>query len=72
MKKNGMWEVPLETQKIKVVENNIMAHTIKPKLERYIHAALFSQAAASLLKKIKQVFLKACPGLAENLIKKYL
>ena len=67
-----MWEVPLETQKSEVVVNNILDHTTKPELAQYLHAALFSPTASSLLKSIKQVFLKTWPGLIENLIKKHL
>ena len=52
--------------------NNILAQTSKPELDQYLHAALFSPTTASLLKAIKQGFLKTWPGLIEKLIKKHL
>ena len=61
--KTGMWEVPLETQKSEAVINNIMAYTSKPEQAQYLHASLFIPTAASLLKAIKQGFLKTWPGL---------
>ena len=61
--KTGMWEVPLETQKSEAVINNIMAYTSKPEQAQYLHASLFIPTATSLLKAIKQGFLKTWPGL---------
>ena len=71
-KKTGMWEVPLGTQQSENVVNNILAQTSKLELAKYLHAALFSPTTASLLKEIKQVFLKTWPGLTEKLIKKHI
>ena len=62
-KKTRMWEVPLGPQKSENVVNNILAQTSKQELAKYLHAALFSPIAASLLKEIKQGFLKSWPGL---------
>ena len=67
-----MWEVPLESQQSENLVNNIMSQTSKPELARYLHAALFISTAASILREIKQGFLKAWPGLTEKLIKKHL
>ena len=53
-----MWEVPLETQQSESVENNIMVKTNKPELAQYLREALSSPTTASLLKAIKQGFLK--------------
>ena len=52
--------------------NDILSKTTKPKLERYIHASLFRPTTTSLLKAIRQGFLKKWPELIENLIKKHL
>ena len=49
-----------------------MNQKTKPELAQYLHAALFSATSASLLKAIKQGFLKTWSGLSENLIKKHL
>ena len=62
-KKNGTWEVPLDTQQPSAVINNIQEQSSKPELAQYLHAALFSPTTASLLKAIKQGFLKTWPGL---------
>ena len=71
-KQTGMWEVTLETQQSETMVNNIMAHTNKPELSKYLPAALFSPTTARLLKVIKQGFLKIWPGLTEKLTKKNL
>ena len=71
-KKIGMWEVPLGPQQSKNVVNNIMAQTSKPELAKYLHAAIFSPAIASLLKAIEQGSLKTWPGLIGKLIKKHI
>ena len=60
-----MWEVPLETQQSEFVVKNIMAQTTKPELVQYHHAALFIPKLESLLKAIKQGFLKTLSGLTE-------
>ena len=70
--KTVIWEVPLKTQQPASEINNIMAQTSKPELEQYLHAALFSPTTASLIKAIKKVFLKTCPGLTQKLIKRHL
>ena len=70
--KTGMWEVPLGPQKSENVVNNIPAQTSKLELAKYLHAALFNPTTESLLKAIKQRFLKTWPGLTEKLIKKHL
>ena len=57
-KNTGMWEVPLGPQQSETMVNNILAQTSKLELGQYLHAALFSLNTASLLKAIKQVFLK--------------
>ena len=62
-KKNGTWEVPLDTQQPSAVINNIQEQSSKPEPAHYLHAALFSPTTASLLKAIKQGFLKTWPGL---------
>ena len=67
-----MWEVPLETQQSEFVVKNIMAQTTKPELVQYHHAALFIPTLESLLKAIKQGFLKTLSGLTENIIKNHL
>ena len=58
-----MWEVPLETQQPAAVTNKILVQTSKPELVQYLHAALFIKTTASLIKAIKQGFLKTWPGL---------
>ena len=68
----GMWEVPLGPQQSKNVVNNILAQTSKPEPVQYIHAADFSPTVASLLKAIKQSFLKIWAGLTEKMINKNL
>ena len=45
---------------------------LKPELEKYLHAELFSLTTESILKSIEQGFLKTWPGLTEKMIKKYL
>ena len=62
-KQTGMWEVTLEAQQSETVTNKILAQTTKPELARYFHVAIFSPTKASLLKEIKQGFLKTWPGL---------
>ena len=71
-KQSSIWEVTLETQQSEAVANNILAQTTKPELSQYLHVALFSPKTASLLKSIKQGFLKTWPGLKENLVKNHL
>ena len=71
-KKNGMLEVPLEIQKPAAVINNLMAQTSKPELAQYLHAALLIPTIESLIKSIKQGFLKTWPGLTGKLIKRHL
>ena len=66
-----MLEVPLGPQQSENMVNNILEQTSKPELYLYLHAALFSPNTASLLKEIKQGFLKTWPGLTEKLIKKH-
>ena len=70
--KTVMWEVPLGTQQSENVVNNILEQTQKQEIVKYLHAALFSPTTASLHKAIKQGFLKTCPDLTEELIKKHL
>ena len=65
-----MWEVTLGPQQSENVVNNILAQTSKPELAQYLHAVLFSLTAISLLKAIKQGFLKKWTGLTEKLINK--
>ena len=67
-----MWEVPLKTQQLEAVENNILDHITKPELAQYLHAALVIPTTASLLKEIKQAFLKTSSGLTEKIIKNNL
>ena len=62
---------PMDTTIIKCGEH-ILAQTSKPELSKYLHAAFFRPTTASLVKAIKQVFLKTWPGLTEKLIKKHL
>ena len=57
-KKTGMWEVPLGPQQSENVVNKILAQTSKPELAHYLHAALLSPTTASLIKAVKQGFLK--------------
>ena len=57
-KKTGMWEVTLETQQPAAVINNIIAQPLKPELSQYLCASLFSPTTTSLIKVIKQGFLK--------------
>ena len=57
-KKTGVWEVTLETKQSEIVENNMLAHTTKPELTQYFHVALFRPTTGSLLKAMKQDFLK--------------
>ena len=51
--------------------NNILAQTSKPELAKYLHAVLFIPNTASLLKAIKQGFLKTFSGLTEKMIKNH-
>ena len=67
-----MWEVPLWPQQSENMVNKIMAQTSKPELAQYLHAALFGVTIVSILKAIKQGFLKTLPGLTEKRIKKHL
>ena len=65
-----MWEVHLETQQPESVTNNIMAQKSKLELGQYLYAELLGLTTASLIKAIKQGFLKTWPGLTEKRIKK--
>ena len=65
-KKTGMWELPLGPQQAENVLNNILGKTSKPELSQYLHAYLFSPTTATILKVIKQVFMKMWPGLTEK------
>ena len=65
-KKTGTWEVNLGTQQSENIVHNILAQTSKLELAQYLHAGLFSPTAASLLKAIKQGFLKTWPGLTKK------
>ena len=67
-----MWEVPLGPQHSENVVNKIMGKTSKPELAQYLHAEISGPDSASLLKEIKQGFLKTWPGLTEKVIKKHL
>ena len=64
--------MPMGPHQSENVVNNIMAQTSKPELANYLHSARLSRTTASLLKAIKQGFLKTWPGLTEKLIKKHL
>ena len=66
-----MQEVPLETKQSEILGNEIMAQTTRPELAQYLHAALFIPTTSSLLKAIKQGFLKTWTGLIEGIIKKH-
>ena len=68
----GMLEVPLGPQQSENVVNNILSKNSKPELSHYLHAALFSPTIESILKAIKQGFLKTWTGLTEKIIKKHL
>ena len=67
-----MWEMPLETQQPASVINNILAQISKSELEQYLHAEIFIPTTASLIKAIKNVFLRTLPGLNKKLIKRHL
>ena len=56
----------LGPQQSETLVNNIMVKTSKPELAQYLHSALFSPTTESLLKAIKQGFLKTCLGLTEK------
>ena len=71
-KKTGMWEVPLDTQQPEAAINSILAQTSKPELAQYLHAEILRPTTASLIKAIKQGFLKTWPGLTRKLIKRHL
>ena len=49
-----------------------MAQKNKPELSQYLNSVLFSTTTASILKAIKQGFLKTWPVLTENLINKHI
>ena len=66
-----MGSAPGDTKK-ENVGNNILAQTSKPELAQYLRVALFIPTTESLLKAIKQGFLKTWPGLTAKIIKKYL
>ena len=51
--------------------NNILAQTSKLELSQYLHAEIFSPTTSSLLKEIRQVFLKTLSGLKEKMIQKH-
>ena len=61
-----MWEVPLGPQQSENVVKNILVQNSKPELAQYLHAALFSSTAASLLKATKQGLLNTWTGITEN------
>ena len=61
--KTGMWEVPQGPQQSKNLVNNILAQTSKLELDQYLHTSIFRTTTASLLKVIKQAFLKIWLGL---------
>ena len=65
-----MWEVTLETQQLEAVINNIMAQTSK--LSQDLHTALFIPTTVSIIKAIKQGFLKTWIGLTKKLIKMHI
>ena len=67
-----MWEVPQYTQQSEAVINNVLDQISKPELAQYLHASLFRPTTASLLKTIKQGFLKMWPGLTEKIIKRHI
>ena len=69
--KTGMWEVPLENQQSETETNKILEQSSKPELSQYLHAALYIPTKTSLLKDIKQGFLKTWPGLTKKLIKSH-
>ena len=71
-KNTGMWKVSLGTKQSENLVNSIFPKTSEPELAQYLHAAPFSPITPSLLKAIKQVFLKTWSGLTEKLIKKHL
>ena len=71
-KKNGMWEVPLETQQPAAAINDILVQTSKTELARYLHTSIFRQTTEILTKDIKQGFLKTWPGLTKKIIKRHL
>ena len=71
-KKTGIWEVHLGPQQPEHLVNNILAQTLKPEISQYLHAALLSPTTSSILKAIKQGFLRTWPGLIDKLIKKHL
>ena len=67
-----MWEGTLETQQSESVTNKIMSQTTKPELAQYLHASLFVPTTASLLKAMKNKFMKTMPGIIEKIVKKHL
>ena len=64
--------MPLGPQQPENLVNKILEQNPKPELAHYLHAVLFSPTTPSLLKAIKQSFLKTWLGLTEKLIKKHL
>ena len=71
-KQIGMWEVPMLIQESKPTVNNILDHTTKPELAKYIHAALFRSKNTNLLKAISQGFFNIWSNLTGGFIKKHL
>ena len=67
-----MWEVPLGPQQSENLVNNIQSQYLKTELSQYLHASIFIPTTESLLKAIKQCFLKTWPGIIEKLIMKHL
>ena len=63
---------PLETQQSEDLKNKILVQTTKPELAQNVHASLFIPKTASLLRLIKQGFLKTYPGVTLKLIKNHL
>ena len=66
-----MGEVPLETQQSEAVINNNISQTTKLELAHYLRETIFISTISSLLKEVKQSFLKTSSGLTENLIKNH-
>ena len=61
-----MWELPPGATTIRNVVNNILEQTSKPELAKYLYTALLFPTTESLIKTIKQGFLKTWRGLTKN------
>ena len=57
------------TKKLNVI---IQKRQLKRDLAAFLHGALYSPCASTLLKAIKKIFLTSFPGLTETLAKKHL